>query len=75
MKLFKSPAPEITRKQVEQVLNHVHNGDIHQESGGIIYKPKHGGAVTRENNPGICGTVLVLDWDSFEWEKVAALWV
>ncbi len=75
MKLFKSSALEISRPQVEQILEFVHNGDIHKESGGIVYNKKNGGRVTRESNPGICGNILVLDWDSFEWDKVAALWV
>lgn len=74
MNFFK-PAPEISRPQVEQIIKHVHDGDIHKESGGIVYNKKNGGVVTRENNPGICGHILVLDWEFYEWDKVDALWV
>lgn len=63
---------EITRPQVERIMDSVHGGDVYRESGGIVYK---NGDVTKENNPAICGQVLALDWDSYEWDKVAALWV
>lgn len=74
MKLFKT-APEISRPQVEQIINYVHNGDVCKESGGIVYNEKKGGVVTRENNPGICGHVLVLPWEAYDWKNVDALWV
>jgi hypothetical protein len=72
MKLLKSPAKEISRPQVEQIINLIHDGDIYRESGGMVYQD---GRVTRENNPGICGSVLILDWESYPWDKIAALWV
>lgn len=64
--------PEITRQQVEQIIGIVHGGDVYRERGGLIYKD---GRITEENNPGICRSVLILDWDSYDWDKVAALWI
>ena len=65
-------AKEIGRSQVEWVVDLVHQGDLHRERGGLIYKD---GLVTEEKNPGICRSVLILDWESYPWEKVAALWI
>lgn len=66
------PNSEPTRQQVEQIIGIVHGGDVYRERGGLIYK---NGGVTEEDNPGICRSVLILDWDSYDWDKVAALWI
>lgn len=65
---------EIGRPQVEKILQLVHDGDVHRERGGLVLKD---GSVTEEPNTGgrFCRSMLILDTDSFPWEKVDALWI
>jgi len=65
---------EISREQVEKILNIVHSGDVHRERGGLI---KKNGEVTEEPNTGgrFCRSVLILDTESFDWDNVEALWI
>lgn len=73
MKTAKSNS-EIGRAQVEEIIRTVHDGDVHRERGGLVLKD---GSVTEEPNTGgrFCRSMLILDTDSFPWEKVAALWI
>ena len=65
---------EIGRAQVEEIIQTVHGGDVHRERGGLVLKD---GTVTEEPNTGgrFCRSMLILDTNSFPWEKVDALWI
>ena len=65
---------EIGRPQVEEIIRTVHGGDVHRERGGLVLKD---GTVTEEPNTGgrFCRSMLILDTNSFPWEKVDALWI
>jgi len=65
---------EISRDEIEKMLKIVHSGDVHRERGGLF---KTDGTVTEEPNTGgrFCRSMLILDTDSFDWDKVKALWI
>lgn len=71
---FNKANSEIDRQQVERIIQLVHDGDVHRERGGLVLKD---GTVTEEPNTGgrFCRSMLILDTDSFPWEKVDALWI
>ena len=63
---------EPTAKEVQKILELLKKEDPYKENGGLIYRD---GTVTSEHNYALCRSAILLDLDSYDWQKVKALWI
>lgn len=63
---------EPTVKDVQKILDLLKKEDPYKENGGLIYWD---GTVTSEHNYALCRSAILLDLESYDWDRIKALWI
>lgn len=63
---------ELTTKDVQKILDLLETEDPYKENGGLIYWD---GTVTSEHNYALCRSAILLDLQSYDWERIKGLWI